>query len=270
VSVAEWRPVGNVEAEKLGEARRQAHNAAQWLARMTHSYMPHADDGGHLLLHWDSQRDTLVTQEFLPDLTLELRLFPFELQFREGGRPAPHVLDLDDRTPAEVEAWVLVELLHRRLDRDRFSKHLPYEIPNLMVGDAVPYVSEGLDAEFAELAGWFSNAASVLTNLVADTDAVAPMCVWPESFHMAAVLPVHAAKSKATKQLRAGFSAGEADGGEPCFYLAPHNANGTVKVAGALTASQLRSAAEPARHALEYLRKCLTAERDLATKPSRT
>jgi hypothetical protein len=48
-----------------------------------------------------------VTQEFLPQLTVELRIPELALQFKEDGRAVPHVIKLDDRTPAEVEAWVL-------------------------------------------------------------------------------------------------------------------------------------------------------------------
>src|SRR3984893_5342685 len=88
----------------------------------------------------DSQRQALVTQEFLPQLTVELRIPELALQFKEDGRAVPHVIKLDDRTPAEVEAWVLVELLHRGIDYDRFSKSLPYKVPDLMMGDAVRYV----------------------------------------------------------------------------------------------------------------------------------
>jgi hypothetical protein len=124
-----------------------------------------ASDNGHTLLRWDSERAAMVTQEFLPDLTLELRLRRLAMQFREHGRPAPHIFEFDDRTPAEAEAWVLVELLHRQLDRDRFSNALPYEFPDLMTGDAVPYAAELHELALQELATWFSNSAIVLRRI---------------------------------------------------------------------------------------------------------
>src|SRR5262245_37985538 len=117
MSALTWRSVGAADPRRLGEARRQAHSAAQWLARLAHSYMVPQPDARHTLLRWDPQRLALVTQEFLPALTAELRIPGLALQFRQDGRPVPHVMQVDDRTPAEVEAWVLVELLHRGIDR---------------------------------------------------------------------------------------------------------------------------------------------------------
>jgi hypothetical protein len=134
MSALAWRAVGAVNPHRLGEARRQAHNAAQWLVRLARSYIAPQPHAQHTLLQWDSQRQALVTQEFLPQLTVELRIAELALRFTEDGRAVPHVIKLDDRTPAEVEAWVLVELLHRGIDYDRFSKSLPYKVPDLMTG----------------------------------------------------------------------------------------------------------------------------------------
>ena len=105
MSALAWRSFGAVNPHRLGEARRQAHNAAQWLVRLARSYMAPQPHAQHTLLQWDSHRQALVTQEFLPQLTVELRIPELALQFKEDGRAVPHVIKLDDRTPAEVEAW---------------------------------------------------------------------------------------------------------------------------------------------------------------------
>ena len=163
-----WRSVGAAHPRRLGEARRQAHSAVQWLSRLAHSYMAPQPDARHTRLRWDPQRLALVTQEFLPALTVELRIPGLALQFKQDDRPVPHVMEVDDRTPAEVEAWVLVELLHRGLDRDRFSKSLPYQMPDLITGDAVGYVAAPLAAELDELAAWFTNAAEILAAIASE------------------------------------------------------------------------------------------------------
>ena len=58
-----------------------------------------------------------------------MRLPTLEMQFHEHGKPVPHILDPEEHSPAEVEAWMLVELLHRGVDREKFSKTLPYSNP---------------------------------------------------------------------------------------------------------------------------------------------
>ena len=182
MSALMWRSVGAAHPRRLGEARRQAHSAVQWLSRLAHSYMAPQPDARHTRLRWDPQRLALVTQEFLPALTVELRIPGLALQFKQDDRPVPHVMEVDDRTPAEVEAWVLVELLHRGLDRDRFSKSLPYQMPDLITGDAVGYVAAPLAAELDELAAWFTNAAEILAAIAseappASADAACPGAV---------------------------------------------------------------------------------------------
>jgi hypothetical protein len=261
MSALAWLPVGKADPKKLGEARHQVHNAAQWLARAAHSFMQPQPEQAHTWLRWDARRRAFVTQDVLPNLALELKPADLTLQFREGGRPAPHIIELDDRTPAEVEAWVLVELLHRGLDRDRFSKTLPYHMANLMTGDAIPYMRESLEAPLAEQSAWLANADLLLTQVAADRlpDAIA----WcrPDIFHMMLLSPASSHASGAV--LRAGLALGDADDAEPYFYVT-QNDPGTHAQAGAqtkLTTAALLASADPANRAMEFLRQEIDAQR---------
>jgi hypothetical protein len=273
MSALAWRPVGAVDPHRLGEARYQAHNAAQWLVRLTHSYMAPQPDARHALLRWDPRRQALVTQEFLPQLTVELRIPVLALQFKEHGRTVPHVIEVDDRTPAEVEAWVLVELLHRGIDRDRFSKSLPYEMADLMTGDAVRYVAGPLAAELDELAAWFANAASVLAaveheQLGAATRPTPALWCWPEVLHLAVLLPLRPRDAASGPMLRAGFSAGDARSEQPYFYVAPHDARlgATPRPDTVLTAASLLREGQPGQDALDRLRAAIGAMRRAVAK----
>jgi hypothetical protein len=269
MSALTWRSAGAFDSRQFSQARHQAHNAAQWLARMAHSYMAPKPEHRHTLLRWDAQRLALVTPEFLPKVTMELRLPNLAMQFLDDGRPVPHVLEIDDRTPAEVEAWVLVELLHRGLDRDRFSKSLPYEIPNLMTGDAIPYTTQTLEGALGALAAWFANAAPVLAHLGGEYRRSGPgacaVSCWPEIFHMAVLLPARADQADCGQMLRAGLSVGNADQAEPCFYVAPHNPKALSKPTcpdSVLTASAFSSSERPAQSVLEFLRQAIAINRE--------
>lgn len=270
MSALAWRPVGAVDPRRLGQARRQAHNAAQWLVRLAHSYMAPQPDAGHTLLRWDPQRQALLTQEFLPRLTVELRIPEPALQFREDGRAVPHVIEIDDRTPAEVEAWVLVELLHRGVDRDRFSKSLPYAMSDLMTGDAVRYVAEPLTAELDELAAWFANAASVLAAIEQQpppTPITAAVWCRPKVFDLAMLLPLRPQHTSNAAMLRAGFSPGDGGGGDqPYFYVAFHEpkAGATPRPDTVLTAASLLRQQWPGQFALDRLRAAIDVMRKTA------
>jgi hypothetical protein len=267
MSTLAWRSVGAVDPHRLGEARRQAHNAAQWLVRLAHSYMAPQPHARHTLLQWDPQRQALVTQEFLPQLTVELRIPELALQFKEDGRAVPHVIKIDGRTPAEVEAWILVELLHRGVDCDRFSKSLPYKLPDLMTGDAVRYFAEPLAAELNELATWFANAASVLAAVEKEQLRAgctpAPWC-WPSVLHLAILLPI----ALSGPMLRAGFSAGDDGHDQPYFYVALHDAKAgaTPRPDAILTAASLLPERRPGETTLDRVRAAIGAMRTAAAK----
>jgi hypothetical protein len=262
MSAISWLPVGKADAKKLSEARHQVHNAAQWLVRAAHSYMQPQPEQAHTWLRWDAKNRALVSQEFLPKLALELEPADLTLQFRESGKPAPHIIELDDRTPAEVEAWVLVELLHRRLDRDRFSKALPYEMPNLMTGDAIPYLRETLETPLAEVSAWLANAASVLTRIAEEMFPGGSVWCWPDVFHMVLLPQARADASTSGHKLRAGLALG-ADAGEPYFYVT-RDGPGTRTMArphAVLTVATLLASGQSADCALEFLRREIDAQR---------
>lgn len=269
MSAVAWRSVGAVDPRRLGPARRQAHDAAQWLVRLAHSYMAPQADGAHTLLRWDPQRQALATQEFLPRLTAELRIPELALQFMEDGRAVPHVCKIDDRTPAEVEAWVLVELLHRDVDRDRFSKSLPYRMPDAMAGDAVRYIAEPLAAELGELAAWLGNAASVLA-AIETPPPPSPMtpALWcrPEVFDLAMLLPLRRRDASGEAMLRAGFSPGHAGSDQPYFYLARHDpqAGAAPRPDTVLTGASLLREQRPGQAALDRLRAAIDVMRKSA------
>ena len=152
--------------------------------------------------------DRFVTKTFEHGLALELRLPGLEMQFQERGEPVPHVLDPEERSPAEVEAWILVELLHRGLDRDKFIKSLPYTIANLMSGDAEDYSPQACAAGLAQLTAWFRAASAVLST------HGRVVCL-PQT------LTLEVASGRGTPAV--GFSPGSAERDEPHFFTGTYD-----------------------------------------------
>ena len=58
----------------MAEARRQAHNAVHWMARIANSYIEPEDGAAHVSLHWNPDSNALRTKAFSDDVSVELRL----------------------------------------------------------------------------------------------------------------------------------------------------------------------------------------------------
>ena len=159
---ARWRSVEASDPQALEKARVETINIVQWLARIANSYVTARAPDDRVLLAFRAADAAFVTKTFDDGLSLEMRLPSLEMQFLENGRAAPHILDPEEHSPAEVEAWLLVELLHRGVDRSKFTKQLPYSIPNLMTGDAEDYSPQSCRKGLTELMAWFQNAAAIL------------------------------------------------------------------------------------------------------------
>ena len=164
----DWPAAGQV-SEDLSSAFQQTHSAVQWIARIVNSYAIPSSDGSHLHLRWNADDGAFESTTVLERFTVELRLPKFVLQFKENGKRTKHEVELDDKSPARIEAWTLIELLHRNIDRDVYTKTLPYDVAGLMSGDAEDYRTLGLEKGFEEMTAWISSSARMLA---AAADAV--------------------------------------------------------------------------------------------------
>jgi hypothetical protein len=134
---APWVESHHDEKEIFIKARELTLNLVQWLARIANSYVADGSIKDRLIL--DFRIDgSFVTKTFEHGLALELRLPNLEMQFQERGEPVPRFRPGGTLT-GRGRSLILVELLHRGLDRDKFIKSLPYTIANLMSGDAEDY-----------------------------------------------------------------------------------------------------------------------------------
>jgi hypothetical protein len=250
IDPARWRSVGTGEPGSLDKARSQMINLVQWLARIANSFVTGGTPDDRILLKFCGTSAAFATKTFDNNLSLELRLPTLEMQFLENGRPMPHILDPEEHSPAEVEAWILVELLHRGVDRTRFSKKLPYSIPDLMSGDEEDYTPRSCQQALAELAAWFQNAAAVL-------DAAARavgfgkiiIACWPQTLNLSCVT------ESESKRTDFGFSPGDAQNPAPFFYRSMRAANGSAgsNKRSILTASTLLAERNPAMAAIAFM-----------------
>ena len=234
-----WQSLGAEDLDSLAQARAEAINLVQWLARVANSFVPGRVPEERMLLEFRAADTAFITKLFEHNRSLELRLPTLQLQFLEDGKPVPHVLDPEGLSPAEVEAWLLVELLHRGLDRTKLSKELPYTVPGLMTGDAKHHSPQSRRQAHAQLAAFLANAAAILEAAAAGKTRVA---CWPQTLDLTCRLGQ-------ASRAEFGFSPGGVQDGEPFFYARAAN-GGKPRI---LTASQLAAESDTTRAAIEFL-----------------
>jgi hypothetical protein len=244
---ARWRLAGDPQA--LEKARTEIINIVQWLARVANSYVTAPTSDERVLLGFHAADAAFVTKTFDDGVALEMRLPSLEMQFVENGRPAPHILDPEEHSPAEVEAWLLVELLHRGVDRSKFTKQLPYRVPNLMAGDAEDYSPQSCEGGLKALTAWFENAAGVLEAARGPATGKASIVCAPQTLELSCIT------DSQSKPPSFGFSPGDGRSREPYFY---RNAPAREKASGSskrsiLMASQLLAEKDPANAAIVFL-----------------
>ena len=263
-----WQIADLPTPSRMAEARRQAHNAIHWLARFANSYVEAEPDHRHLELLWHDDHASIRTRTFGPDLSVELRVADLDMQFCEDGRPVPHVLSFQERTPAHVEAWGLVELLHRGVDRDRFSKELPYPGRDLMLGDSEEHDVDAYRAELTSLQGWLGNAAAVSAAVRHELGrepggdlSATPIVCWPETFQLGIELPLP--QGFGAPALRAGLSAGDALRPEPFFFVGTieQSISGDFDAANILSVQRIQTEKLAADDVISRLKAAIIGQR---------
>ncbi len=217
-----WFP-NTAAPDDLQEAFLQAHSAVQWLARLANSFCVPASDASHLHMVWRDDHPAIVTQEFAPDTVAELRLPHMVLQFIEQGERTDHEVQLDEMSPAQIEAWTLIELLHRRIDRDAYSKALPYDVSHLLAGDAHDYHVEGKEQAHQDMTDWLTQAGIILNAAVKEAANTGlgdtpGLKFAPETFSLFVRLYPEEGHPSVSNCLELGFCAGTTSDTQPHFY----------------------------------------------------
>jgi hypothetical protein len=246
----QWESL-DIDTTELKKARLDVVNIIQWLARIANSFVDETTSEKRVVLEFRPRDVAFTTQSFNNGITLEMQLPSLELQFAENGRLMPHIFDPEDHSPAEAEAWLLVELLHRGIDRSRFQKKLPYDMPNLLSGDAEKYSPKSHMKGLSEIVKWLRNASSVL-ELTSSGSASKKLRIFcfPRTFHLTYLSDTR------SDQSNFGFSLGDAANPEPFFFKGEISENRLVdrKSNSILTATQLLVTRNPTDAVMDFVR----------------
>ncbi|HXC39005.1 MAG TPA: hypothetical protein VN667_08655 [Burkholderiales bacterium] len=205
----------------FAEARREAHQAVQWLARAARANLPAAPDDSHTSLTWDAGRGALLGQLLGDSLRLGVGIAGLEL-FADEGDALP-LAGLDDATAAE---WIDA-LLARRGLQPASAVTLPYEVERASYGKTEP-------GALIHLARWFSVADSALEALRGRAGNLrpgpGPVRTWPHHFDMATLIALEEGDPETARSIGAGVSMGDGYYDQPYAYISPWPRPDTAKL----------------------------------------
>ena len=212
-SFSSWPDTAVFQTRQYRNARVEAHNALFWMARASHSFLQPTPENTHLYLSFDSESVDFRTQIFGDDIQIGLNLCELELYFCEKKEKAPHSFWLDEKTPAFVEAWYLVELLHRGLDPEFFSTSLPFHSKDMVMGDTQDHNASLYKTELLALTTCIMNTIPILEQLTHQLiknnkipDVPHKIALEPETFTLffSGIL-----SGESNQKITAGLSAGD-------------------------------------------------------------
>jgi hypothetical protein len=209
-----WQRLGAVSPAELGEARAQAHWAAQVVAAAGETFAPHLPDTSHTAMHWDAALAALVGQP-LGGARLALRPADLSLLALPDGSGPLAELALPGRSLEEALGWAADALARGRGRRPLVPPG--YELPPHPIGRGGRFERA---AGLGELALWYADADAALRRLARETPGAGDVLCWPHHFDIASLLTLDTdAAGEALATVGVGLSPGDEFVSEPYWYV---------------------------------------------------
>jgi len=218
-----WEPLGRVPAERLADARRQLHQAAQAASAVGKRLLEHQPDFSEQSFCWSEQARALAqgTVAGLQPFRPALRLSPPALLLLDADSRTLRELPLDGRTLEEAFRWLEEEiagLLGRPLDE---PLHRSSDVEAHPVGSGAPFSASDADA-FADMAAWFGNAHRLLTTVAGENPGASEVRCWPHHFDIATLISLDpGGHSETARSIGAGLTPGDTARPAPYLYVTP-------------------------------------------------
>ena len=214
-----WRPLAGVDPKTLGATRLQLHHAAQLVTIAGRSLLPARADDSQTALEWLPEARCFAG-EWIGGWRTALRPADLSLQILAKDGTAPAVLSLPGRTFSTALSWLQAEADQRGGGGAKLSRAVPYALDAHPVATGAPFHLEPL-AEFIALDHYYGNAFALLSALATSVPEASPIRCWPHHFDLATLISFDAAGGDSVRTIGVGLSPGDAQYGEPYFYVTP-------------------------------------------------
>ncbi|HEX3865177.1 MAG TPA: hypothetical protein VHV78_00440 [Gemmatimonadaceae bacterium] len=207
-------PVDPRLAATLGDARLQAHHAAQLAVAAGISYLEHQPDDSHTNLEWLPSLGALAshpvpsTQPF----RVALQISELSLHVLDNQNVTIAVCPLSGKTVADAAEWLGAQVAARGADAARLTLNKHYTIPPHAVDSGAAFNTADHTA-FDQLARWFAGGQELLEQSSAAHHGTAVRC-WPHHFDIATLL-----RTSSGSTIGVGMEPGDIYYNEPYYYV---------------------------------------------------
>ena len=212
--VSPWLPLHPSKSLALGDSRLQLHHAAQFATALGISFLHPKPDDSHTNLGWEPRHESLCSRPVPgPQGQVQAAVRPRDLTLLvviDGT--IKRQIPVHGLTVSQAEASLCDAIAAAGLDGRRLTMKRHYDLPEHPVAGGEPFDS-GASDEFAQLASWYSNAASLLDELRNRIGGDEVRC-WPHHFDIATLATIAAGRTSG-----AGMLPGDDQLPEPYFYV---------------------------------------------------
>lgn len=220
-----WQPVGAVKPTDLVAARRQAHNGAQFIARVGKYLLPAKEDDSHTSMKWDTDLNLFIGDFMGPEnlMAVGFDSVNLSLVLINDNWQKIWQLEIDQLTARDT-----LDLLRKKLSgynkkTDHLGIALHYEIEDALADDES--FNRGSTILLEELTKYFSNAEAALHSITAQYEHTAEVRCWPHHFDIGTLIKLDPdITSEDARSVGIGLSPGDSGYPQPYFYvnLWPH------------------------------------------------
>ncbi len=219
----DWQPPHRAAVEKLGDARRCLHLAAQAAANLGRLYGKDPGDYSHISLRWLAAEGALAGEPVAAGggvLRAALRFDPLEWLLLDGEGAPLKTLPLAGRSLGVLETDIRAVLATHGLDPVRYTLKPPFQTEDHPLLHGAAFRPERDADARRELAAYYDGAERVLQQLRAGYGVAAlPRC-WPHHFDYALLITLGGSGEQA-RTIGLGMSPGDHYYDQPYFYATP-------------------------------------------------
>lgn len=224
-SKPQWHRLGNVNLPTLSQTRVELHYAVQFIAAVGAALAEPLPDESHVSLEWNAQLEKFVGVPIRATVPFRVALDPINLTslLLNQQEEAIAILPLDQQTLATGLDWHKAEIA--RLGADPTSIKLltyPPDFPDHPIAHGACFQANQTVNERQELSHYFANTQQLLTEIVASTEDVMPIRIWPHHFDIATLLMLPEQRDGEARTIGMGLSPGDQSYDQPYWYVSPY------------------------------------------------
>lgn len=220
-----WTSLGKVPLDEVREARKQAHNAIQWLARYARCFLPAVPDDSHTGLTWNPFHGSLNTNPIEVrnnQVIFSFDFFTLAIQAKTSLGSILFEIPINGLTNAEVEEKFREILTKFGFPLSLFETELPYSLGRWEMADEDRYEIRQFRKGAVELSRYFSNAQSLIQAVGQKRETPFKIVCWPHHFDLATFIVVEENDDpEKAKSVGFGLSPGDETYEDPYFYITP-------------------------------------------------